>query len=128
MIIQLPVPRFHRYFSDSVHLPNCQALMTFPEGLSQMADDSPIKAMFLERRSPERPISPRIQLETMVGGPGVMYRVVVQPAPSHRCAASPGTGQVPRADREGGQWTATSNPTSSRCCCLNLIGEGNCPP
>lgn len=53
MIIQLPTLFFHRYLSDSVHLPNCQALMTFPEGWSQMADDSPIKAMFLKIHSPE---------------------------------------------------------------------------
>lgn len=82
MIIRLSILHFHRYFSDSAHLPNYHALMAFPGGLFQMADDSPIKAMFLEVCSHERPLSLRIQLKTTIEGPGVTYRVVAQPAPS----------------------------------------------
>lgn len=59
-IIMLPTVHFHRNFSDSVHLPNYRALMAFPQGLFQMADDSSIKAMCLEGCVPKRPLSLRI--------------------------------------------------------------------
>lgn len=120
---------FHRYFSDSVHLPNYHALMAFPQGLFQMADGSPIKTMCLEGCILKRPLSLRIHLITTTGGPGVTYRVGVQPAPSHRCAVSQGPCLVPRADREGRWWTAppsTASPTSSSSCCLHLTREGSC--
>lgn len=112
MIMQLPIVHSHRYFSDSVHLPNYHALMAFPEGLFQVADDGPIKAMCLEGCIPKRPLSfrkspillerPLYSLKTTTGGPGVTYRVGVQPAPSHRCAVSQGPCLVPRADGGGG--------------------------
>lgn len=92
---------------------------------------APSKPCFWKAVVLNGPCPPEYSGKPQLGVLGLCIRWWFNLPPPPRCALSPGTGQVPRADRERGQWTDTSSSaslTSSICCCLNLIREGNCPP
>jgi len=119
MITQLLTLYFLRCFS------NCSAakLMTFPEGLLQMAGDNTIKAIFLESHSSECPFLPALSqsmIENQCWEYWGMCRVIVQAAPSYEC-------ELQRADGERGQGTPAFQPDIQQLLLLQFKQGGRLP-
>lgn len=120
MITQLLTLYFLRCFS------NCSAakLMTFPEGLLQMAGDNTIKAIFWKAivlNVPSCQLCPRVWLKTSVGSTGVcvgwLSKLPLPMSVSYK-------GLMEREDKA----LQHSSLTFSNCCCFSLNREGGCLP